>query len=163
MDKKLFSPIKDDLKGHYLSASSPNYLASTPEEDDQVLDMNWVIAVVKRRLLVMTIVAASIATLSGSLIFWNDKKIVPQYQGKFTVLVEPLTTDDRLSKLLVQAQNNSLGITDLNKIKSSAEDGSSVDYQSLTRVLKSPEVLIPLVNKLQERYPNLTIKLSTAA
>jgi capsular exopolysaccharide synthesis family protein len=117
--------------------------------------MNWVIAVVKRRLLVMTLVAASIATLSGSLIFWNDKKIVPQYQGKFTVLVEPITSDDRLSKLLVQAQNNSLGITELSKLKSSAEDGSSVDYQSLTRVLKSPEVLIPLVNKLQERYPNL--------
>ena len=158
MDKKLFSPVNYDLKAHYLSASSPNYLASTPEEDDQVLDMNWVIAVVKRRLLVMTIVAASIATLSGSLILWNDKKIVPQYQGKFTVLVEPLTTDDRLSKLLVESQNNSLGISDLNKIKSSGEDGSSVDYQSLTRVLKTPEVLIPLVNKLQERYPNLDYK-----
>jgi hypothetical protein len=116
MDKKLFSRVKDDLTGHYRSASSPNYLASTPEEDDQVLDMNWVIAVVKRRLLVMTIVAASIATLSGSFIIWNDKKIVPQYEGKFTVLVEPLTSDDRLSKLLVQAQNNSLGITDLTKL-----------------------------------------------
>jgi capsular exopolysaccharide synthesis family protein len=158
MDKKLFSPVKDDLKGHYLSASSPNYLASTPEEDDQVLDMNWVIAVVKRRLLVMTLVAASIATLTGSLILWNDKKIVSQYEGKFTVLVEPLTTDDRLSKLLVQSENNSLGITDLNKIKSSGEDGSSVDYQSLTRVLKTPEVLIPLVNKLQKRYPNFDYK-----
>ena len=158
MDKKLFSPVKDDLKGHYLSASSPNYLASTPEEDDQVLDMNWVIAVVKRRLLVMTIVAASIATLSGSFILWKDKKLVSQYEGKFTVLVEPLTTDDRLSKLLVQSENNSLGITDLNKIKSSAEDGSSVDYQSLTRVLKSPEVLIPLVNKLQEKYPKFDYK-----
>jgi len=158
MDKKLFSPVNYDLKGHYLSASSPNYLASTPEEDDQVLDMNWVIAVVKRRLLVMTIVAASIATLSGSLILWKDQKIVSQYQGKFTVLVEPLTTDDRLSKLLVQAQNNSLGISDLNKIRSSAEDGSSVDYQSLTRVLKTPEVLIPLANKLQESYPKLDYK-----
>lgn len=154
MDKKLFSSVKDDLTGHYLSASSSNYLASSPEEDDQVLDMNWVIAVVKRRLLVMIVVAASLATLSGSFILWNHKKIVSQYEGKFTVLVEPLTTDDRLSKLLVQAQNNSLGITELNKIKSSAEDGSSsVDYQSLTRVLKSPDVLIPLVNKLQERYP----------
>ena len=159
MDKKLFSSVKDDLTGHYLSASSSNYLASSPEEDDQVLDMNWVIAVVKRRLLVMIVVAASLATLSGSFILWNHKKIVSQYEGKFTVLVEPLTTDDRLSKLLVQAQNNSLGITDLNKIKSSAEDGSSsVDYQSLTRVLKSPDVLIPLVNKLQERYPQFDYK-----
>jgi capsular exopolysaccharide synthesis family protein len=152
MDKKLFSRVKDDLTGHYRSASSPNYVASKPEEDDQLLDMNWVIAVVKRRLLVMAIAAASLATLSGSFIVWNDKKIVSYYEGKFTVLVEPLTSDDRLSKLLVQAQNNNLGITELDKLKSSA-DGSSVDYQSLTRVLKSPEVLIPLVNKLQERYP----------
>ncbi|MBE9121272.1 polysaccharide biosynthesis tyrosine autokinase [Tychonema sp. LEGE 07199] len=158
MDKKLFSSIKNDLNAQYLSVPSANYLAGTPEEDDQVLDMNWVIAVVKRRLMVMTIVAASIATLSGSFIIWNAKKIVSDYEGKFTVLVEPLTTDDRLSKLLVQAQNNSLGITDLNKIKSSAEDGSSVDYQSLTRVLKTPEVLIPLINKLQKRYPNIEYK-----
>ncbi|MEG4962842.1 MULTISPECIES: polysaccharide biosynthesis tyrosine autokinase [unclassified Microcoleus] len=33
-----------------------------------------------------------------------------------------------------------------------------MDYQSLTRVLKSPEVLIPLVNKLQQRYPNFDYK-----
>jgi capsular exopolysaccharide synthesis family protein len=158
MDKKLFSPVKNDLTGHYRSVSSPNYLASTPEEDDQVLDMNWVIAVVKRRLLVMTIVAASIATLSGIFIIWKDKKIVPQYEGKFTVLVEPITADDRLSKLLVQTQSNSLGLTELDKIKSSAESGSSVDYQSLTRVLKTPEVLIPLVDKLQKRYPYFDYK-----
>ena len=154
MDKKLFSPVKNDLTGHYRSVSSPNYLATTPEEDDQVLDMNWVIAVVKRRLLVMTIVAASITTLSGGFIMSKDKKIVPQYEGKFTVLVEPITADDRLSKLLAQSQSNGLGLKDLDQIKSSAESGSSVDYQSLTRVLKTPEVLMPLVDKLQKRYPN---------
>ncbi len=158
MDKKLFSPVKDDLKGHYLPSSSPNYLASPPEEDDQVLDMNWVIAVVKRRLLVMAVVAASIATLSGTWVIRTAKRSITEYEGKFTVLAEPLTTDDRLSKLLVQAENNSLGISDLDKIKSSAEHGSSVDYQSLTRVLKTPEVLIPLVDKLQERYPKLDYK-----
>lgn len=158
MDKKLFSPVNDDLNGHYLSSSSPNYLAIPPEEDDQVLDMNWVIAVVKRRLLVMAVVAASIATLSGTWVLRAAKRSITEYEGKFTVLAEPLTADDRLSKLLVQAENNSLGITDLDKIKSSAENGSSVDYQSLTRVLKSPEVLIPLVDKLQERYPNFDYK-----
>lgn len=158
MDKKLFSTVKDDLNGHYLPSSSPNYLASPPEEDDQVLDMNWVIAVVKRRLLVMAVVAASIATLSGTLVIRGAKRSITEYEGKFTVLAEPLTTDDRLSKLLVQAENNSLGITDLDKIKSSAENGSSVDYQSLTRVLKTPEVLIPLVDKLQERYPKFDYK-----
>jgi hypothetical protein len=148
MDKKLFSRVKDDLTGNYRLPSSPNYLASKPEEDDQLLDMNWVIAVVKRRLLVMIVAAASLATLSGSFILWNAKNIVSYYEGKFTVLVEPLTSDERLSRLLVQAQNNNLGITELDKLKSSP-DGSSVDYQSLTRVLKTPEVLLPLVNKLQ--------------
>jgi len=157
MDKKLFSRVKEDLTGQYRLASSPNYLPSKPEEDDQLLDVNWVIAVVKRRLLVMAIAAASLATLSGSFIIWNDKKIVSYYEGKFTVLVEPLTSDDRLSKLLVQSQNNNIGISELDKLKSSA-DGSSVDYQSLTRVLKTPEVLRPLVEKLQERYPNIDYK-----
>ncbi|MEG4108576.1 polysaccharide biosynthesis tyrosine autokinase [Microcoleus sp. S13_C5] len=158
MDKKQLSSLKNDLNGQYLSVPSANYLASTPAEDDQVLDMNWVLAVVKRRLLVMGIVAASIATLSGSFVLRAAKKSITEYEGKFTVLAEPLTTDDRLSKLLVQAQNNSLGITDLNKIKSSGEESSSVDYQSLSRVLKSPEVLLPLVNKLQTKYPNFDYK-----
>jgi len=158
MDKKLLSSLKNDLNGQYLSVPSANYLASTPAEDDQVLDMNWVLAVVKRRLLVMGIVAISIATLSGSFVLRSAKKSITEYEGKFTVLAEPITADDRLSKLFVQAQNNSLGITDLNKIKSSAEEGSSVDYQSLSRVLKSPEVLLPLVNKLQKKYPNFDYK-----
>ncbi|MEG4252493.1 polysaccharide biosynthesis tyrosine autokinase [Microcoleus sp. Pol10D4] len=158
MDKKQLSSLKNDLNGQYLSVPSANYLASTPAEDDQVLDMNWVLAVVKRRLLVMGIVAASIATLSGSFVLKASKKSITEYEGKFTVLAEPITADDRLSKLLVQAQNNSLGITDLNKIKTSAEDGSSVDYQSLTRVLKSPEVLFPLLNRLKTKYPNFDYK-----
>ncbi|AFZ09389.1 capsular exopolysaccharide family [Oscillatoria nigro-viridis PCC 7112] len=158
MDKKLLSSLKNDLNGQYLSVPSANYLASTPAEDDQVLDMNWVLAVIKRRLLVMGIVAASIATLSGSFVLRAAKNSITEYEGKFTVLAEPITADDRLSKLLVQAQNNSLGITDLNKIKSSVEEGSSVDYQSLSRVLKSPEVLLPLVNKLQKKYPKFDYK-----
>ncbi|MEG4811431.1 polysaccharide biosynthesis tyrosine autokinase [Microcoleus sp. F8-D3] len=158
MDKKQFSSLKNDLNGQYLSVPSANYLASTPAEDDQILDVNWVIAVVKRRLLVMGIVAVSIAALSGSFVLKAAKQSITEYEGKFTVLAEPITAGDRLLKLLVQAENNSLGITDLNKIKSSAEEGSSVDYQSLSRVLKSPEVLLPLFNKLQKTYPKFDYK-----
>ena len=155
MDKKLFSFIKNDLNTQYLSVPSSNDLASTTEEDDQVLDMNWVLAVLKRRVLVMVVVSATIATLSGVFILWNAKKSISEYEGKFTVLVEPITSDDQLLKLFVQAQNNSLGITELSKIKSSASENHSVDYQSLIRVLKSPEVLTPLFNRLQKKYPRL--------
>ena len=158
MDKQQFSPFKNDLNGQYLSASSPNYAVNTQEGDEQVLDMTWVLAVVKRRVLVMAIVAGSIASLSGSFVMWNAKKTIPEYQGKFTVLVEPITSDDQLAKLFVQAQDNSLGITELSKVKSSSQDNYSVDYQSLTRVLKSPEVLSPLFKKLQTKYPKFDYK-----
>ncbi|MEG4571782.1 polysaccharide biosynthesis tyrosine autokinase [Microcoleus sp. N3A4] len=158
MDKKLFSSLKNDLDGQYLSVPSANYLASSPEDDDQVLDMNWVLAVLKRRVLVMVIVSAAIATLSGSFILWNAKKTISEYQGKFTVLVEPITSDDQLAKLFVQAQDNSLGITELSKVKSSSQENYSVDYQSLTRVLKSPEVLLPLLKRLQTKYPRFDYK-----
>jgi succinoglycan biosynthesis transport protein ExoP len=153
MDKKLFSSLKNDLNGQYLSVPSANYLASTPEEDDQVLDINWVLAVIKRRALVMLIVSATLATLSGSFILKEAKKIISEYEGRFTVLVEPITSDDQLAKLFVQSKDNSLSITELSRIKSSAADSYSVDYQSLTRVLKSPEVLAPLVERLQKKYP----------
>lgn len=155
MDKQQFSPVKDALNGQYLSTSSPNYVASNAEGDDQVLDMTWLIAVFKRRILVMVIVAASVATLTGSLIILAAKKSITEYEGKFRVLSEPITAEDQLSRLFVQAQNNSLAITDLNKIKSSVEESSSVDYQTLVRVLKSPEVLKPLVTRLQEKYRSL--------
>ena len=158
MDKKLFYTFKNDMNGQDLPVASANYLASSSEEDDQVLDMNWVLAVLKRRVLVMVMVSAAIATLSGSFILWNAKKTISEYQGKFTVLVEPITSDDQLAKLFVQAQDNSLGITELSKVKSSSQENYSVDYQSLTRVLKSPEVLSPLFKRLQTKYPRFDYK-----
>ncbi len=155
MDKKYFPFQKNEINGHYVSGSSANYLASSPEEDDQVLDMNWVLAVLKRRALVMVAVAATLAAMTGSLILLNAKKTISEYEGKCTVLVEPVTSDDQLLKLFVQAQNNSLGLTELSRIKSSAQENYSVDYQSLTRLLKSPEVLAPLFNRLRTKYPKL--------
>ncbi|WP_341733644.1 polysaccharide biosynthesis tyrosine autokinase [Microcoleus sp. EPA2] len=158
MDKRFFSSLKNDINRQDLFVSSPNYLASSSEEDDQVLDMNWVIAVLKRRVLVMVLVSTALATLSGSFIIWNAKKIISEYQGKFTVLVEPITSDDRLAKLFVQAQDNNLGIAELSKVKSSSQENYSVDYESLTRVLKSPEVLSPLFQRLQTKYPRFDNK-----
>lgn len=155
MDKKHFSFLNNQINGQYMSGANANYLASTPEDDEQVLDMNWVLSVLKRRVLVMVIVSVIISTLTGSLIIRNAKKTISEYEGKFTVLVEPITSDDQLLQLFIQAQNNSLGLTELSKIKSSAQDNYSVDYQSLTRVLKSPEVLTPLLKKLQTKYSNL--------
>ncbi|MEG3846328.1 polysaccharide biosynthesis tyrosine autokinase [Microcoleus sp. herbarium19] len=158
MDKQQFSPLKDDLNGQYLSVSSPNYAVNPAEGDEQVLDMTWVISVVKRRLLVMAIVAGSIASLSGSWIIWNGKKTISEYEGRFTVLAEPITGDDLLGKLFVQSQDNNLGVADLNKIKSSAPETTSVDYQSLTRVLKTPVLLIPLTERIKQRYPKFDYK-----
>ncbi|OCR00359.1 capsular biosynthesis protein [Oscillatoriales cyanobacterium USR001] len=155
MDKQQFSTLKDALNNQYLSASSSNHTANNAEVDDQVLDMNWLLAVFKRRILVMVIVAISIATLSGSLILLAAKKSITEYEGKFKVLAEPITADDRLARLFIQAQNNSLAVTDLSKIKSSVEESSSLDYQTLVRVLKSPEVLKPLLDKLQKKYPQI--------
>ncbi len=158
MEKKNFPSLKNDINRQDLFVSSPNYLASSSEEDDQVLDMNWVLAVLKRRVVVMVVVSTALATLSGSFIIWNGKKTISEYQGKFTVLVEPITSDDRLAKLFVQAQDNNLGIAELSKVKSSSQENYSVDYESLTRVLKSPEVLSPLLKRLQTKYPRFDNK-----
>jgi capsular exopolysaccharide synthesis family protein len=140
------------------SQFSPARNVSTGKEDtteEQPLDLGWVFAVIKRRIWIMATVAIGLGVLSGSMVLLNVKKIPKIYQGDFRVLVEPITAEGRLAQLLIQSQSSQFSADEISKVGSSVE-GGNLDYQTLTRFLKSPQMLMPLVENIRKKYPNTT-------
>lgn len=129
---------------------------SETSDEQQPLDLGWLFAVVQRRMGIMVAIALLLGGISGSLVLWKTKKIDRFYQGGFQVLVEPITAEGRLSQLLIQSQSANFSADEVNKVGSSVEDSSMIDYPTLLRVLKSPKLLIPLLEKVQANYADIT-------
>ena len=129
---------------------------SETSDEQQPLDLGWLFAVVQRRMGIMVAITLLLGGISGSLVLWKTKQINRFYQGGFQVLVEPITAEGRLSQLLIQSQSANFSADEVNKVGSSVEDSSMVDYQTLLRVLKSPKLLIPLLEKVQANYGDIT-------
>ncbi|UZQ55469.1 polysaccharide biosynthesis tyrosine autokinase [Trichothermofontia sichuanensis B231] len=85
-----------------------------------------------------------VAALVSSLIWWRATQIVPVYQGRFQILVESVANEPQLPQLLGQTGDTS------------AWRGDRLDYDTQIQVLLSPEILDPILTRLQTRYPNLT-------
>lgn len=129
---------------------------SETSDEQQPLDLGWLFAVVQRRMGIMVAIALLLGGISGSLVLWKTKQIDRFYQGGFQVLVEPITAEGRLSQLLIQSQSANFSADEITKVGSSVEDSSMIDYQTLLRVLKSPKLLIPLLEKVQANYADIT-------
>jgi len=154
-----FQPTVSKRNGVQPQAAHGISLGNTEISDEQQpLDLGWLFAVGQRRMGIMLAVALLLGGISGSLVLWKTKKINRFYQGGFQVLVEPITAEGRLSQLLIQSQSANFSADEVNKVGSSVEDSSMVDYPTLLRVLKSPKLLIPLLEKVQANYGDLTYK-----
>ncbi|MCT7950776.1 polysaccharide biosynthesis tyrosine autokinase [Ancylothrix sp. C2] len=129
-----------------------NSKAVTPGEgEEQALDLAWVFSAVRRRLIVMLGVAVAISAAAGSAVVWNNKQIPKEYQGSFRVLVEPVTAEGRIARLFLQAQSVNEGVGDISRIGAAVEDSSLLDYQTQIRLLKSPEILAPVIDQLKAK------------
>ncbi|MGD1704000.1 GumC family protein [Dapis sp. BLCC M229] len=126
------------------------------DNEDENFDLGWIFAVVRRRLLIMAGIGLTLSVVAGGLIVKSARQIVPVYQGSFKLLVEPITAEGRLARLFLMAQNVDAS-ADIQRIK--IEDNSLIDYETLIRVLKSPTILEPIVNKLNNEYPNINYNL----
>jgi capsular exopolysaccharide synthesis family protein len=153
-----FQPIASKRNGQPPRSLPQLSPPAAEESDQQTLDMAWLFGVVRRRALVMAGVAIAMSAFAGSVIIYKSKKIVKVYEGAFRVLVEPVTAEGRLARLYLQAQSANEGVADLSKIGSSVEETSLVDYQTQIRVLKSPEILEPLAEKMKAKYPDISYK-----
>ncbi|MGB3512764.1 MAG: polysaccharide biosynthesis tyrosine autokinase [Microcoleaceae cyanobacterium] len=131
--------------------------AQTPEinyeeNEDEQFNLGWIFAVVRRRLLIMAGIGLALSVIAGALIVKSARQVVPVYEGSFRLLVEPITAEGRLARLFLMAQNVDAS-ADIQRIK--IEENSLIDYETLIRVLKSPTILEPLINRLKDEYPNI--------
>lgn len=101
------------------------------------LDLNNFLEVLRRRALVVATVAIAVTATTWG---WTWTR-TPIYKGDFQVLVEPVTDTQSPQKLL-QENQNALQPT--------------FDYATQIEVLRSPELLAPVVLYLQKQYPDIS-------
>jgi capsular exopolysaccharide synthesis family protein len=105
------------------------------------LKLRPIIAMVRRNILLIGGLTAAFTGV-GYLLYKGSPLT---YQGNFTLLVEPITSQARSTDpyVLSRAQNNDTS-------------GSSIDYPTLLQVLQSPELLDKIAEQIKTKYPKVT-------
>jgi succinoglycan biosynthesis transport protein ExoP len=130
--------------------SAQNYRDNFVEEpEEEKLDLSWLLSVLRRRFLVMAAATVALSALAGTAIVITSKKMTIEYQGSFSLLVEPATAEGLLSKQL----DNTVA-ADLAKIN--IEGISLVDYETQIRILRSPKMMQPVLEELRATNPKMT-------
>ncbi|MGD1900500.1 MAG: GumC family protein [Phormidesmis sp.] len=108
-----------------------------PMEDDG--DLRNLISMVRRRAWAVAGVAVAVMSFMTVQTLQQEKV----FQGQFRVLVEPVNADDDFSELtsvLAEQQLNNSGL----------------DYETQIQVLRSPELIEPIADKLDDTYPEIS-------
>ncbi|HBE54355.1 MAG TPA: protein tyrosine kinase, partial [Cyanobacteria bacterium UBA11369] len=111
------------------------------DEEKVLKEIKKLVAAGQRRAIV--IIAGAIASSSAMVFFLSTRP--PIYQGKFQLLVEPVTAAE--NKLL-SVVSQTLGITN-------PKTNESLDYESQIRVLKSPRLMMPIIDNIRNKYPDV--------
>lgn len=138
-------------KSQYLSSrkydKQPQPLSvvyTQPEDEDEGgLDLGNLLAAIRRRLLVIASITTVVTAASAIAALTNQ----PTYKAKFELLTEPVTVENKLVSSLPESLNSQ---EDLN-----APDG--VDKTEL-RILQSPQLMLPIVQQIEARYPGSSLR-----
>ncbi len=135
------------LNGTKSLSREPYWLLKRPQNvEEESFGFGQIFSMLRRRAALIASVAL-IATAGA--VVWSSTRI-PKYEGKFQLLVEPLTdSDSELLVLLSQTLQQ-----DVNKI--TRQNNTALDYQALVEVLKSPKIIEPVVDEIQDKYPGVT-------
>ncbi|MEG4341819.1 polysaccharide biosynthesis tyrosine autokinase [Microcoleus sp. A003_D6] len=145
-----YQPFTPKSNGKLPDFSAPNYRDKFVEEtEEEKLDLSWLFGVLRRRLMVMAAATIALSALAGTAIVVNSKKMTVDYEGSFSLLVEPATAEGLLSKQL----DNTVA-ADLAKIN--IEGISLVDYETQIRILRSPKMMQPVLKDLRTWNPTMT-------
>ena len=134
-----YQPLLPNDNGKQLSHSSPLYTAELSDLDEDKLDLGKVLAIARRRLIIIAGVAIAVASGVATKVM----KQVPRYEGKFQLLVGSVSGADKVDELTqALSKNTSMQV-------------ESPDYETQIQVLWSPQVMSPIVKKIQKRYPDI--------
>jgi len=132
--KPYAQPIVPNHGNGKVPPGPPIYQELFYDEDANKLELRQVVGILRRRALVVISVAIAVATVVGTRT-WNTP---PRYEGRFRVLVEPITAETKV------AQNFGAIIY------------SSLDYDTQTEVLRSPSVMQKIVDQIKIKYPDMS-------
>lgn len=108
-----------------------------PDEDN--FDLRQILAVARRRFFIIAGVAIAVSAGVASKVL----KQVPKYDGKFQLLVGPVSGEDKVDKL-----TKSLS-------KDVSDQIQGPDYETQMQVLWSSQVMSPIVKNIQTKYPDI--------
>lgn len=113
------------------------------ESDEGGLDLGQVVATVRRKAMLIAGITFAVAGLAALKAITDT----PVYQGQFEILTEPITVE---TKIISSANPDTL---------SNQKDGTETETSEVKlKILKSPEVMAPIVKQLQTRYPDFNYK-----
>lgn len=110
------------------------------------LDLSPLVRMIQRNALLI----AGVTTAGAALVAYSTLSGVRTYKGHFQLLVEPITSQARLS--------DPASIS-----RPGAQQPDVIDYPTLIQVLQSPELLSKIATEIQRRYPDVTANSLAAA
>src|SRR4028118_326025 len=133
-----YQPLQPNGNGKQLSQFSPLYATEYSEVGEEKFDLRQLFAVARRRLFIIAGVAIAVSSGVAAKVL----KQVPNYEGKFQLLIGPVSGDkvDKLTQSLGQSADFQV---------------EGPDYETQIQVLWSPQVMSPIVNKIKARYPDI--------
>ncbi|HSF73337.1 MAG TPA: polysaccharide biosynthesis tyrosine autokinase [Microcoleus sp.] len=144
-----YQPFKPKSNSKLPELSAQNYRDHFVEErEEEKLDLSWLLGVVRRRFLVMAAATIALSALAGTAIIATSKSITVEYEGSFSLLVEPATAEGLQSKQLNNTQSADLARINIEGI-------SLLDYETQIRILRSPKMMQPVIEELRAWYPKM--------
>jgi capsular exopolysaccharide synthesis family protein len=118
------------------SSASGDDLSDAPTQQ-KGLDLRPLLRVVRRNIILISGIAAIVA---GSQVYLGMK--APHiYKGSFRILVEPITSNARVSPVV---------------LRDSPSEPNTVDYPTLLQVLRSPELLSKIAEEIRKQDSSVT-------
>lgn len=114
-------------------------LSSAPGAGGQSFNLGQLMALLRRRFLLFS--GVTLITFGG--LFYRTLSQPPVYSGSLDMLIEPVVKSDGENVMLNLARGS---------------DASQLNYDSQIRILRSPEVLKPILKQVQKRYPDVTYR-----
>jgi polysaccharide biosynthesis transport protein len=127
------------MKTERHTATLPVYMPQSEDTDDGSLNFGQILAALRRQILLIGGVTALVASAAAYKAFTDT----PVYTAQFEILTQPVTAESQVISSLADSSN------------SKNQQDNVVDSAKL-KVLTSPAVLEPIVDRIKIRYPNMS-------